>query len=73
MPLVDALEVLTEEGRFYDDEIIGERFLTLWSGGVRMGKPNSAQNGTNLVMKWFSIYRKSISSRWGTWWTETSK
>ena len=51
MPLVDALEVLTEEGRFYDDEIIGERFLTLWSGGVRMGKPNSVQNGTNLVVK----------------------
>lgn len=29
MPLVDALEVLTEEGRFNDDEIVGERSYTL--------------------------------------------
>ena len=29
MPLVDALEVLTEEGRFYGDEIIGELSIKL--------------------------------------------
>lgn len=51
MPLVDALEVLTEEGRFYDDEIIEELSIKLWSGGVRMGKPCSVQSGTNLVAK----------------------
>ncbi len=29
MPLVDALEVLTEEGRFYGDENIGELSIKL--------------------------------------------
>ncbi len=62
MPLVDALEVLTEEGRFYNGEIVGEGFLTLWSGGLQMGKPDRLQRAVNLAVKSVPIYRDRIAA-----------
>ena len=58
--MVDALALNSDEGRSVAAIRFGEARSNLWSGDVRMGKPN-----------WVNLNYFSILAEERTWWSKT--